>query len=85
MTPGRRRWVYAIKSRPCEKCGKVWSPRRMEFHHREPGRKAFTIGVGQGRTRPELLAEMAKCDVLCRWCHVEVHRPRVLGGQEAEQ
>jgi hypothetical protein len=69
-----RRWVYTSKSRPCQRCGGTFSPRRMQFHHREGERRAFTIGTGQGLTRAELLTEMAKCDVLCRWCHADVHR-----------
>jgi hypothetical protein len=70
----RQAWIYTIKSRPCEQCGRSFSPRKMEFHHRDPAEKAFTIGVGRGRTCSALLVEMAKCDVLCRGCHVEVHR-----------
>lgn len=67
-------WIYDLKRRPCERCGRSFSPRKMTFHHREPEQRAFTIGIGQGRSLEELADEIDKCDVLCRWCHTEEHR-----------
>lgn len=55
---------------PCTLCGES-DPSQLEFHHREPAEKLYDVselvcgGAGIGR----LMAEVAKCDVLCTTCH----------------
>jgi hypothetical protein len=60
----------------CQEC--EWRPRRaksygirwLHFHHRDPETKSFDISnQAHSRSIPELLAEVAKCDVLCEDCH----------------
>lgn len=46
----------------------------LEFHHRDPKTKLFTVGqhfnhMAWGR----VLEEIAKCDVLCANCHRKLH------------
>jgi hypothetical protein len=44
--------------------------RWLHFHHRDPETKSFDISnQAHSRSIPELLAEVAKCDVLCEDCH----------------
>ncbi len=47
----------------------------LEFHHLDPSRKDFNLAIisswGYGKKR--ILAEIAKCKVLCANCHKKVH------------
>ncbi|HET9073800.1 MAG TPA: hypothetical protein VFN48_04410 [Solirubrobacteraceae bacterium] len=48
----------------------VWA---LEFHHRDPAQKSFSIGsTGRTRSLESLRAEAAKCVLLCSNCHQEV-------------
>jgi hypothetical protein len=64
--------IRDAKSRPCADCGQVYPPYVMDFDHVR-GKKRFNIGLFRaGHTRPkEVLAEIAKCDVVCANCHRE--------------
>lgn len=39
----RRDWLNRCKDRPCEDCGNRFPPQSMDFDHREPELKRFTI------------------------------------------
>lgn len=42
----------------------------IDFDHRDPHDKAFTISYEMGRVNDsDIIAEMAKCDAVCRNCH----------------
>lgn len=69
----------------CESCGQTLAdlgPRELHFHHRDPATKRFRVSnwqkefrVRPGETQEQaVLAEMAKCDLVCRSCHSEIHR-----------
>lgn len=54
--------------RGCAHCGmKDW--RCLEFHHRDPSEKEFTLATAKGTTMKRLEAEIAKCEVVCANCH----------------
>ena len=57
----------------CERCGCAkW--RILEFHHRNPKEKTFTISNRvTSVTLEELAKEIDKCEVLCPNCHREEH------------
>jgi len=57
----------------CVLCGYDRSAVALQFHHVDPGEKAFGIG-GRGVTRSlaAALAEARKCVLLCATCHAEV-------------
>jgi len=42
----------------------------LEFDHIDPATKCFAICADLTRARSELLAEVAKCQLLCRPCHI---------------
>lgn len=74
----KRSWrkYYLLKGVVCADCGfSDW--RVMHYHHRDPTVKRFTIK--QALTSPasytalDILAELAKCDVLCPTCHALRH------------
>jgi hypothetical protein len=53
----------------CTRCGFA-DARALDFHHRDPATKIFTIGKkGHTYAWETLLAEVAKCDLLCSNCH----------------
>src|SRR6266853_4808646 len=53
---------------PCT-CGET-NPVVLDFHHRDPGAKMFTIGESAVYVPfAMLLKEVAKCDILCANCH----------------
>lgn len=65
-----RALIRANKDIPCMDCGEEFPSYVMQFDHREPALKLFTIGSSAGAyTREEILAEIAKCDVVCANCH----------------
>ncbi len=47
----------------------------LEFHHKDPKKKDLAIaeGVHNGWSIKRLMAEIAKCVVLCANCHRKVH------------
>jgi 5-methylcytosine-specific restriction endonuclease McrA len=56
----------------CQKCGYDKSVTAMQFHHRNPDEKSFTISGNHSRAWTKTLAELDKCDLLCANCHHEV-------------
>ena len=70
-----KEWWKSYKSTlACIKCGEN-HPHCLDFHHRDPAEKEFTLSLaGEGRYGiPRLLKEVAKCDVLCANCHRKLH------------
>jgi hypothetical protein len=54
----------------------------MEFDHK-PGTKLFKISAMAAKSLREVLAEVAKCDVVCANCHKErTHARRVVDSRE---
>lgn len=57
----------------CIKCGET-HPACLDFHHRDPSQKLFSVGVQFGKYPWHMVqAEVAKCDVLCANCHRKHH------------
>lgn len=66
----RKEWVDSFKKVPCADCGVQYPPRAMDFHH-VTGTKEFDVaaGVRLGYGKARMLAEIAKCIILCAVCH----------------
>ncbi|MFE5699991.1 hypothetical protein [Rhodococcus koreensis] len=65
-------FVQAYKlERGCVDCGYKGHPAALEFDHLPEHEKKFTISqrIAANVDREVLLAEMAKCDVVCANCH----------------
>ena len=60
----------------CQKCEYVYDgcERCLTFHHREPDKKKFPLCVNVlwGKKWEEIIAEFAKCDLLCVMCHTKL-------------
>jgi hypothetical protein len=64
--------VHEAKSRPCADCGIQYPYYVMEFDHLDAGVKHFNVSAGVTRASHErILAEIAKCEVVCANCHAE--------------
>jgi hypothetical protein len=76
----RQRIVKEAKDVPCADCGLRYPPYVLDFDHRAGEVKAGNISQMVSKTTTEaLLAEIAKCDVVCANCH----RERTYGDRES--
>jgi hypothetical protein len=59
-----------FRDMPCVDCGSRFHPCALDFDHREPSTKLFTVTRMVGRAATDvILAEVAKCDIVCANCH----------------
>jgi len=58
--------LVAVLGDSCVRCG---TRERLEFDHIDPAKKAFTIKGDMSAADPVVLAELMKCQLLCRECH----------------
>ena len=58
----------------CMRCGYNRYSEVLEFHHKDPSKKEFGLGMG-GLTRSwkKTIEEAEKCELLCANCHREKH------------
>ena len=69
-----RRWSLDVfKDEPCADCGVEQDIACMQFHHRIPEDKLFTIGAHVTRKWSALRDEISKCDIICANCHKMRH------------
>lgn len=68
--------LVLYKGGKCIKCGYNKCEGSLQFHHRNPQEKSFTlsaINVSKELDMEELYREADKCDLLCANCHGEIH------------
>ena len=66
--------AVAYKGGRCEQCGYNRCVDALEFHHRDPAQKDFSISAkGYTRSWSKVKVELDKCSVLCANCHRELH------------
>lgn len=72
----RERWRYhaevldQLRSVPCADCGGRFAQCSMDFDHRDPTAKVARVPALVGRAGiRRILAEAAKCDIVCANCH----------------
>ena len=61
--------MISLKSTPCADCGGVFPTVCMDFDHRDPAEKINSIAHWSLTDVVGLLAEIAKCDLVCANCH----------------
>jgi hypothetical protein len=57
----------------CVRCGYNRCLAALDFHHRDPKEKEFTVSQYRRLSFEWVKIELDKCDLLCRNCHAEVH------------
>jgi 5-methylcytosine-specific restriction endonuclease McrA len=63
-----------MKGGCCQACGFDKYDGALEFHHIDPSTKEDKIGrMTKSTHSPELLAELAKCVLVCSNCHKMIH------------
>ena len=65
-------WRQLKATKACEVCGER-APECLHFHHHDPTTKEFDLGAALGKSKKRILAEIAKCRVLCANCHQKQH------------
>lgn len=59
-----------LRSVPCADCGGRYDACAMDFDHRDPAAKRYTVTRMIGRhSTAVILDEVAKCDIVCANCH----------------
>lgn len=68
-----------LKGGSCNMCGYNSNISALEFHHRDPSTKVFSIDTRKlaNTNRDTLLIELNKCDLICANCHREHHYPEM--------
>ena len=62
--------IQSAKRQPCADCGGEFPLECMDFDHiAERGRKVFNLSKAGARLLEAVLAEIAKCDLICANCH----------------
>lgn len=64
--------LVEYKGGKCERCGYNKCIDALDFHHRDPNEKDFTIG-GKSWSFERLKKEADKCILVCANCHREIH------------
>ena len=64
----RQQFLNKLKYKPCADCGVIYSPCSMDFDHTGDN-KFGNISEMKSYSLDRILAEAAKCDVVCSNCH----------------
>lgn len=66
-----RNLIHQAKDKPCADCGQRFPYYVMDFDHRDPTAKEFTIARFVNYSMVRVQKEIEKCDVVCSNCHRE--------------
>jgi hypothetical protein len=67
----RAEWMRSLKQgRPCSDCGGTFPPEAMQWDHLPGTPKRGDISALSGLSKEEILAEIAKCELVCTNCHI---------------
>ena len=72
----RKKVLVEYKGGKCQRCGYDKCLEALEFHHRDPSEKDYSVASSSARKKYDLASdkkEVDKCDLLCSNCHKEVH------------
>jgi predicted HNH restriction endonuclease len=64
------------KGGECEICGYSKCDSALQFHHKDPTEKDFTIS-GKSLSFDRLKEEVDKCMLVCSNCHAEIHEKTI--------
>lgn len=61
--------IQSAKMKPCADCGQSFPPMCMEFDHLPEHKKEYNIGSMMNNRLELIVAEIAKCEIVCACCH----------------
>lgn len=64
-------YIKEQKNKPCMDCGISYPYYVMDFDHRNPLEKSGNLARMGASSIEEIIAEIAKCDLVCANCHRE--------------
>jgi transcription elongation factor Elf1 len=64
-------YIKEQKNKPCMDCGISYPYYVMDFDHRNPSEKSGNLARMGASPFEEIIAEIAKCDLVCANCHRE--------------
>ena len=64
-------YIKEQKNKPCMDCGISYPYYVMDFDHRNPAEKSGNLARMGASPFEEIIAEIAKCDLVCANCHRE--------------
>lgn len=65
----RRQWSDDLKSAPCMDCATVYPPYVMEWDHVRGTKRDHVSKLSMQKPKHIVLAEIAKCELVCANCH----------------
>ena len=73
-----RKYINKIKANPCSRCGGIFPPSAMDFHHIDPDTKAnkdkkSNKAINATWSIEKIDAEIDKCILVCANCHRILH------------
>lgn len=81
----RKRKLVILHGGECIRCGYDKCLASLEFHHRDPKEKLFSISeAGLQKKWEEIVDEAKKCDLLCKNCHGEDHNQELINWKDAD-
>lgn len=78
----KKRWrdrktkVVELMGGQCENCGYDQNYAALDLHHTDPNKKEFIFRELIGRPWNVVIAEIKKCELLCKNCHASHHNPQ---------
>lgn len=75
-----RRYLDEIKASGCSRCGEK-DLDCLCFHHVNPGKDSVSVGtlIGWQASLDRIKIEVKKCVVICRNCHIKIHKEELDG------
>mgnify|MGYP001259705359 CR=1 FL=1 len=70
----RKRNYINSKRQDCFFCGADKNKNIMEFHHKNPLEKKFTLSHMRKKSYAAIDKEILKCWCLCKCCHIKLHQ-----------
>ena len=77
-----RALINSLKDAPCLDCGNRFPAVCMDFDHRDPSKKTRGVTAMIAQKTTTILAEVAKCDLVCSNCH-RIRTAKLLGWKYA--
>ena len=68
--------LIVYKGGKCERCGYNKCEGALQFHHKNPSEKSFSlsnVNISKDLDMEKLYKEVDKCELLCANCHAEEH------------